>query len=116
MTFCHVLRPELVKSNVTFGAESSSKFCSGFLMSVPRGTGLSFRTYHWSVFCLALSLDCSARRMTVPSGTFMVVSSGYVTPSVRNSGFLSAASQSDFSAEVVSCGPQTTVCCLSATP
>jgi hypothetical protein len=68
VTCCQTFLPWPVKSKVTFGAENSSKFCSGFLMSVPRRTGLSLRTYHWSVFCLALS-GCSARTMTVPSLT-----------------------------------------------
>ena len=34
-------RPLSVKSNVTIGSRASSKFCSGFLMSVPDSAGLS---------------------------------------------------------------------------
>ena len=45
---CHALPPLSVKSNVTFGAPVPpaplSKFCSGFLMSVPLSAGSSRRT------------------------------------------------------------------------
>ncbi len=48
VTFCQILRPLSVKSNVTFGCPLPpvplSKFCSGFLMSRPPSAGWSFRT------------------------------------------------------------------------
>ena len=56
-----VLRPLPVKSKVTFGwpvpPAPLSKFCSGFLMSVPRSAGSSLRTYQRVGLRLGLSLS-----------------------------------------------------------
>ena len=43
-------RPLSVNSIVTIGGPPApfSKFCSGFLMSLPERTGLSLSTHHWS--------------------------------------------------------------------
>ena len=48
VVFCHCERPLSVKSKVTIGwpvpPAPLSKFCSGFLMSVPLSAGLSCMT------------------------------------------------------------------------
>ena len=75
VTRCQVSRPLSVNSNVTIGAPVPpapwSKFCSGFLMSVPSSATSSFSTYHWSSFA-ELALFC-ARTMTVPGLTTITV-------------------------------------------
>ena len=50
VVWANASRPLSVNSIVTIGAPPVpfSKFCSGFLISLPERTGLSLRTHHWS--------------------------------------------------------------------
>jgi hypothetical protein len=61
VTFFQTLRPRSVNSKETIGCPLPpaplSKFCSGFLMSVPRSATLSARTYQRSLFSLSERLS-----------------------------------------------------------
>ena len=66
----NALRPLSVKSNVTIGSFVRwSKFCSGFLMSVPESAGLSWITQKRSGSG-ASGLGFSSRTTRIPSGTW----------------------------------------------
>ena len=69
----NALRPLSLNSIVTIGwpPVPPSKFCSGFLMSVPLRTGLSLMTHHWSISprWSSGSRSSTARSTTIPSGT-----------------------------------------------
>ena len=75
VNFDHTPAPWPVKSKVTLGWPLSpgplSKFCSGFLMSVPPRIGWSASTYQ-AAGGLALGSGCSARTITVPCGTLTI--------------------------------------------
>ena len=62
-------RPLSVKSKVTIGWRASSKFCSGFWMSVPDSAGLSWITHQCGRGRGASALGFSSRTTRMPSGT-----------------------------------------------
>src|SRR5829696_4357725 len=69
-------RPLSVNSIVTIGGPPGpfSKFCSGFLMSEPLRTGLSWITHQLSTSprCWSVGRRSSSRRTMMPSGTSMI--------------------------------------------
>ena len=73
-------RPWSVNSIVTIGGPPVpfSKFCSGFLISLPERTGLSLRTHHWSTSprsrCSPVRWS-SERTTMMPSGTSRISAS-----------------------------------------
>ena len=83
VVWANASRPLSENSIVTIGAPPApfSKFCSGFLISLPLRTGLSLRTHHWSTSPRSRwspVRSSGARTTMTPSGTSRILK--FVSP------------------------------------